>query len=359
MSLSSFMHPAHADSADSLRGVTATRRAPLDPPCPRRRPRSPRPWSHWLGWIALSLAAVSSAAADPGAAASRTAGDAALDPQALERRLATLEREQHTLERSLARDEAELRTLRQRVIARGRAYYRVSRGGPTGQDWFEHAVRVERLRRGLLVDGARLKELTERRETTKERLALVRERRAPLAAESRDFEQMRSALLAQKEREEAFERAFLESRAAPHTAIYGAGPGLGVNDGSGFAQMRGRLPFPLPGRAEVEQVRRPWAQGTGLVMHAPAGTSVRAVFGGRVAFADTYGEYGKTVILDHADGYYTVSAHLGSIEVSAGDELAAGSRLGALGAGTSGRAVLYFEVRRANDTLPPSEWFGI
>lgn len=281
------------------------------------------------------------------------------DPQALERRLASLEREQRALEQALARDEAESRVLRQRVVARGRAYYRVSRGGPTGKDWFEHAVRVERLRRGLLVDGARLKELTARIEHASERLALVRERRAPLAAESRDFEQMRSALLSQKEREAAFERAFLESHAAPHTAIYGAGPGLGVTDGSGFAQMRGRLPFPLPGRAEIEQVRRPWAHGTGLAMQAPHGTSVRAVFAGRVAFADAYGDYGKTVILDHGDGYYTVSANLGVVEVGVGDELAAGSRIGTLGAGTNGRAELYFEVRRANDTLPPSEWFGI
>ena len=352
------MHTTHDQPTNPPRGVTATHQNTNDPPRPRRRPRSPRRhWAHWVGLIALSLAV--SAAADPGTTKGSAGSDAGLDPQALERRLATLEREQHTLERRLATDDAELRTLRQRVIARGRAYYRVSRGGPTGKDWFEHAVRVERLRRGLLVDGARLKELTQRRESTKERLALVRERRAPLAAESRDFEQMRSALLAQKEREEAFERAFLESRAAPHTAIYGAGPGLGVDDGSGFIQMRGRLPFPLPGRAEVEQVRRPWARGTGLEMHAPAGTSVRAVFGGRVAFADTYGDYGKTVILDHADGYYTVSAHLGSIEVGAGDEVAAGSRLGALGGGAAGRAVLYFEVRRANDTLPPSEWFGI
>lgn len=88
-------------------------------------------------------------------------------------------------------------------------------------------------------------------------------------------------------------------------------------------------------------------------------TSVRAVFGGRVAFADEYADYGRTVILDHGEGYYTVSANLGVIEVKVGEDVAAGARLGALGAGVAGRGELYFEVRRGNDTLSPTEWFGL
>ena len=51
-------------------------------------------------------------------------------------------------------------------------------------------------------------------------------------------------------------------------------------------------------------------------MFAPAGSVVRAVQAGRVAFADTYAAYGRTVILDHGAGYYTVSANLGSIPLS-------------------------------------------
>jgi septal ring factor EnvC (AmiA/AmiB activator) len=313
--------------------------------------------SSWT-WTAslLVLTAVATSGANAG---DSQAGAAALDASALERRLATLEREERSLEAELKVVDAELARLRTRLVARGRAYYRVARGGPRTEDWFEHAIRVERLRRGVLVDAERLKELTVRSRTQRERLALVRERRAPLAAESQNFEQMRAALLSQREREDAFQRAFSESRGAPHTAIYAAGLGASVSEGAGFAELRGRLPFPLPGRTEIEQVRRKWAHGAGLSMHAPPGTSVRAVFPGRVAFADEYGDYGKTVILDHGDGYYTVSALLGAIDVTTGDEVAAGSRVGTLGVGAAGRAELYFEVRRGNDTLAPSEWFGI
>jgi murein hydrolase activator len=280
------------------------------------------------------------------------------DPQGLERRLAALEREEQGLERALAANSAEIERLEQRVVGRGRVYYRTFRGGPR-DDWFEHAIRVERLRRGLLRDLGRLRTLNDQRADQRARLLAVRERRAPLVAETRQLDRMRQALLAQREREEAFERAFSKSHASGHTAIYGAGMNVGAIDAGEFAQMRGRLPFPLPGRAEVQQVRRPWAQGAGLAMAAPAGTSVRAVFGGRVAFADEYADYGKTVILDHGDSYYTVTAHLGSIEVAVGDEVPAGSRLGSLGTHGGGRGELYFEIRRAGETLTPAEWLGI
>src|SRR5690606_30461759 len=141
------------------------------------------------------------------------------------------------LEHSLSELEKEWTDLRQRVVARGRAYYRLSRSGP-GEDWIEHAVRVERLRRGLLTDLQRLRELTERRRAQSAQLALVRERRAPLAAERSNFERVRQALLSQREREEAFQRAFSETRTAPHTTIYAAGPGVELTDGAGFLQMR-------------------------------------------------------------------------------------------------------------------------
>ncbi len=77
--------------------------------------------------------------------------------------------------------------------------------------------------------------------------------------------------------------------------------------------MKGRLPFPLPGRAEIRSARRPGADGPGLEMRVPRGSPVRAVYAGRVAFADSYAAYGKTIILDHGNSYYTVSANLEDI----------------------------------------------
>ena len=131
--------------------------------------------------------------------------------------------------------------------------------------------------------------------------------------------------------------------------------------------MKGRLPFPIAGRAEIRSVRRPGASGPGLEMLAPVGTPVRAVFSGRVAFADKYDPFGQIVILDHGDHYYTLMGDLGSIEVRVGDDLSAGAKVGTVGsarttgddAPRAGGSALYFEVRRGSNAIDPGPWLGL
>src|SRR5262249_14415956 len=144
-----------------------------------------------------------------------------------------------------------------------------------------------------------------------------------------------------------------------HTAVYGAsGPSDPTLTVDGMAALRGRLPFPLAGRSEIQRARRASSDGPGLEMRAPRGTPVRSVFAGRVAFADTYADYGRTVIIDHGRRHYTVSANLDTIDVEVGDEIAAGARLGSVGDSGNGSR-LYFEIRVGKDTVNPEEWFGI
>jgi septal ring factor EnvC (AmiA/AmiB activator) len=96
-------------------------------------------------------------------------------------------------------------------------------------------------------------------------------------------------------------------------------------------------------------------------MRATVGTPVRCVAAGRVAFADSYADYGKTVIVEHGRRYYTVSANLGSIDVTVGDEVSAGERLGSVGPNPESGSPpeLYFEVRVGKETVDPGPWFGI
>jgi septal ring factor EnvC (AmiA/AmiB activator) len=81
---------------------------------------------------------------------------------------------------------------------------------------------------------------------------------------------------------------------------------------------------------------------------------VQAVFGGRVAFAEQYADFGNTVIVDHGGSYFTVNAGLATMKVRVGDEITAGSTLG-----TVGDTGLYFEIRRTGDTIDPAPWFGL
>jgi septal ring factor EnvC (AmiA/AmiB activator) len=93
-------------------------------------------------------------------------------------------------------------------------------------------------------------------------------------------------------------------------------------------------------------------------MVAARGASVRSVFAGRVAFADSYADYGRAVILDHGDGYYTLSANLDTIDVAVGDDVGAGARIGTVGE-HDGSARLYFELRTRAGATDPSSWFGL
>ena len=153
-----------------------------------------------------------------------------------------------------------------------------------------------------------------------------------------------------------------EATWADALAMFKAGAGVGPSDSApssgGFASLKGRLPFPITGRSEIRSAQRAGSAGPGLEMFAPPGSVVRAVQAGRVAFADSYAAYGRTVILDHGAGYYTVSANLGSIDVKVGDDLPSGTRLGTVGR-SDGGSRLYFEIRAGKDTLPPADWFGI
>ncbi len=280
-----------------------------------------------------------------------------IDVDLLEKRLDQIKLKEHSLRRVLEHGQSEVERLKQRVIVRGRAYYRLTRGFPA-QDFMQHAMRVERLRAGLLSDIERLNALNQQRSTADRTLALLQERRAPLELERKAADQARDALLSQQERKRAFEMAFLGGGRGPdHTAVYSAGAQLDLGEES-FAGLKGHLPFPLPGRTEIEHVKMPYATGPGLILRTGPSAVARSVFPGRVAFADDYADYEKTVILDHGEGYFTVTAGLEDILVQVGDELPQSARLGH--AKSSGpMSQIYFEVRQNNQTLVPGPWFGI
>ena len=84
---------------------------------------------------------------------------------------------------------------------------------------------------------------------------------------------------------------------------------------------------------------------SGIDIPANAGTPVIAADKGNVIMATTYGGYGKTVILDHGGGVATQYSHLSSINVSLGDTVAKGDKVG--GVGTTGLSTgnhLHFQI---------------
>ncbi len=83
--------------------------------------------------------------------------------------------------------------------------------------------------------------------------------------------------------------------------------------------------------------------GWGVVeIGAPPGSLIRASRGGRVALAARQlAGFGKTVVIDHLDGYLTVYSRLAQLLVSPGTRLRQGTPIGLLGA-----QALHFEIRQ-------------
>jgi len=95
----------------------------------------------------------------------------------------------------------------------------------------------------------------------------------------------------------------------------------------------------------------------GIGISAPAGTVVKSVSGGTVAYAGAMGTYGNTVILEHGGGDYSVYGSLDRIDVKKGSRVIKGQALGTVG--TSDPALgshLHFEIRRGGPAVDPAEW---
>ncbi len=288
----------------------------------------------------------------------------ALALAALDRKIADLDAEEASSKKELGELGPKLAEVHGRTLSRGRAFYKLSRAGmlPVGGGFdalVTHAMRVERSRRALSNDLGEEKRLRMRGGDLARNLERVARDRVSLASQRNAMDAARLAMADEQRRQVAFDQAFTQSTSGGgYVAVYG-GNGASADVAIGaFSAARGRLLFPVAGRAETRQAHREGTDGPGLEIRASLGTPVRSVFAGRVAFADRYGVYGKLVILDHGEHHYSVSGNLGSIDVKVGGEVSAGERIGTVGDEGHG-AMLYFEVRRGTETIPAGPWLGI
>lgn len=126
----------------------------------------------------------------------------------------------------------------------------------------------------------------------------------------------------------------------------------GAQDGGdrsgGEDQVRKRYPFKAAGPVKGGDVddRDPIRGNkphTGMDI-SPANGLAQAAAEGEVIYASDAGDFGKTVIVRHADGTQTQYSHLANIKVRVGDVVAYGDPLGRVGStGLSTGAHLHFE----------------
>jgi len=99
---------------------------------------------------------------------------------------------------------------------------------------------------------------------------------------------------------------------------------------------------------------QPKSPHAGVDFRSPAGTAVRAAARGRVVFAGDLYYTGQTVILDHGEGFFTVYAHLQTIDCRSEELLEAGTALGKVGStGRSTGPHLHWGVKLRGDRIDP------
>ena len=95
-------------------------------------------------------------------------------------------------------------------------------------------------------------------------------------------------------------------------------------------------------------------------IHLPGGTPVRAIADGQVAFAGEQFFGGRSVVIDHGGGVFSVYYHLREFSVAEGKEISRGERVGSVGA--TGRATgphLHFGVRVPGGRVDPTRLLAL
>ena len=127
-----------------------------------------------------------------------------------------------------------------------------------------------------------------------------------------------------------------------------------------FSRLKGKLTWPVVGTL-LHDYGQPRVSGKikwhGVVLAAPRGREVRAVYHGRIAFADWLAGMGLLVIVDHGEGYMTLYGYNETILKNTGDWVAPGDVIATVGdSGGQPQSGLYFELRKGTKPVNPRQW---
>jgi septal ring factor EnvC (AmiA/AmiB activator) len=163
---------------------------------------------------------------------------------------------------------------------------------------------LEALDQDLETEEERIRRLEQQQNSELSRLEKARSERGEVLANLNAEAKARSASLQRLQREQAaLEKLLRELRRAA--------PQFPADSRSPFAGMRGKLAWPTSGKlvARYGQQRAGSVKWEGVLISAARGTPVRAVYRGRVVYADWLAGLGLLLIIDHGGGYLSLYGH--------------------------------------------------
>jgi septal ring factor EnvC (AmiA/AmiB activator) len=192
-----------------------------------------------------------------------------------------------------------------------------------------------------------------RRRTEQETLSKARRSKKRLLAAMKEDEHLLGAMLKELRAKAARLNDLVKKLETEETQTY-------TEKLVGLEGQKGRLIWPVNGKLKVGfGTSRHGELGTlieshGFDIEAAIDTPVTAVAAGKVIFAKVLRGYGRLMIIDHGQKYYTLYAHLLRVDKKVGDHAAAGDVIGS--SGYEGRDAVYFEVRKGGKPLDPADW---
>jgi septal ring factor EnvC (AmiA/AmiB activator) len=234
---------------------------------------------------------------------------------------------------AVARDVETLRELRDTVTAERAALAGAAQKLASDQQ----ALRALASRRGQLYQQTE----AARRETM--------ERGQALARQAEDLRELLRRLAENRVAEErASQRRTLEAR---------------------VTEARGQMAYPARGRVVLAfgQAGEGGQPHRGLSLEVRPDAQIIAPFDGQIVFAGPFRGYGRILIIEHGEGYHTLLAGLGRIDVAPGQVVALGEPIATAGGSEAGGppetpggtgATLYVELRRHGQPINPLPWLA-
>ena len=149
--------------------------------------------------------------------------------------------------------------------------------------------------------------------------------------------------------------------------------------GSSSSYKRGMFTWPVPeyvdaGKKLWDQITSTFGNRTHPITGQPgtmhngidiassvnANAKIVAAAEGKVVKASDTGDgYGKCVIIQHSNGYYTLYGHMSSLTVSVGDDVKKGQQIGVMGTtGNSTGNHLHFEIEKFDGDFSMSKYYS-
>lgn len=115
----------------------------------------------------------------------------------------------------------------------------------------------------------------------------------------------------------------------------------------------GPIEWAWPTQGNLINASTPTAE-KGITISGQPGQTVQAAAPGQVVYSGSgLIGYGKLIIIKHNETYLSAYAHNDELLVKEGDSVSGGQKISTMGADTSGRAALHFEIRRDGQPIDP------